>query len=315
MVDTLEEVLGRWRGAEVREDAVALDSLLGADFSGDGPHGMVLGKRDWLAGHGNCELGALEPTPALVRVNDHAAVAQYRGETTLCTVVAVRRAGAWSIVNVQIGQLADVLPQSLCDFAAMSQVIADMSMSLDGFIADTNDTINDLVPWMFSGNVAVETANPGIAFQTSEASAGVLRDALGTVGALVSGRRNFDLASGWGGSHPMGVPVFVVTHEPPADWALGDGMRFVTDGVESAVEQAKAEAGDKIVGVATPSITQQCLDAGLLDAIHINLVPVLLGSGVPFFANLKTAPVALEGPEVVEGAGVTHLTYRVAKGS
>jgi dihydrofolate reductase len=198
----------------------------------------------------------------------------------------------------------------------VSQVIADMSMSLDGYIADPGDDINALIPWMFTGETEVPTATPGVAFRTSEPSASVLRDAFRDVGALVSGRRNFDLASGWGGNHPMGVPVFVVTHSVPDGWPLdGGSMTFVTDGLDSAITQAKAAAGGKIVGVATPSITQQCLDAGLLDAIHVNLVPVLLGEGIPFFANLAKRPVHLEDPDIVQAEGVTHLTYRVRKGS
>jgi dihydrofolate reductase len=195
----------------------------------------------------------------------------------------------------------------------MSRVIADMSMSLDGFIADTNDSVDHLFGWFFNGDVEVPTAIEGVAFKTSPASADMLRDAFETVGALISGRRNFDLVDGWGGAHPMGVPVFIVTHEIPEGWPRDDRIRFVTDGIESAVAQAKEAAGDKVVGVATPSIVQQCLDAGLLDGIHVNLVPVLLGEGIPFFANLATAPVQLEGPEVVEGTGVTHLSYRVVR--
>ena len=156
------------------------------------------------------------------------------------------------------------------------------------------------------------TANPSFSFQVSEASARELRDALANVGALISGRRTFDLAGGWGGNHPMGVPVFVVTHSVPEGRPReGSSITFVTDGIESALEQAKAVAGDKTVGVASPDVAQQLLNAGQLDAIRVSLVPVLLGEGVPFFANLSGAPIQLEGPTVVEGAGVTHLYYRV----
>ena len=193
-----------------------------------------------------------------------------------------------------------------------SRLIADISISLDGFVADERDGIDQLVGWMFNGDVEVPTATPGLAFRTSEASAGVLRDALTGVGALLSGRRNFDLAGGWGGSHPMGVPVFVVTHEAPEGFADGS-ISFVTDGLERAVEQAKAAAGGKIVGVATPSLTQQLLAARLLDAIHLNVVPVLLGSGVPFFGDLSGAPYTLGDPDIVAGDGVTHLTYEVRR--
>ena len=146
----------------------------------------------------------------------------------------------------------------------------------------------------------------------SEASAGYLREALAGVGALVAGRRLFDHTRGWGGSHPLGVPVFVLTHTTPEGWPRDDApFTFVTDGVESAVAQAKAVAGDKTVAVASPNVAQQCLNAGLLDGIGVDLVPVLLGDGIRFFDNLSNAPVALEGPRVIEGTGVTHLYYRV----
>jgi dihydrofolate reductase len=108
------------------------------------------------------------------------------------------------------------------------------------------------------------------------------------------------------------VPVFVITHTVPEGWPHEEApFTFVTDGIESAVAQAKAAAGDKIVAVASPSIAQQCLDAGLLDEISVSLVPVLLGDGIRFFDNLSDTPVELEGPRVIDGTGVTHLLYSV----
>ncbi|MEV6603700.1 dihydrofolate reductase family protein [Kutzneria sp. NPDC051319] len=196
----------------------------------------------------------------------------------------------------------------------MSEVIANMSMSLDGFIADTNDGIDQVFGWYGSGDVTVPTAVEWATFRTSEASAGVLRHGLATIGALIGGRRLFDLTNGWNGLHPMGVPVFVVTHREPTDWAHPEApFTFVTDGIESAVAKAKAAAGDKNVAVASPTIVRQCLDAGLLDAVQVDLVPVLLGKGIPFFGELAKSPVQLDGPTVVEGEGVTHLTYRVRR--
>jgi dihydrofolate reductase len=194
----------------------------------------------------------------------------------------------------------------------MATVIADMSMSLDGFVADSDDRTEQVFGWFFGGDTPVPTANPHVTFQVSEASARELREGLANVGALISGRRTFDLAGGWGGAHPMGVPVVVVTHDAPAGYEDAP-FHFVGDGIESAVAKAKEIAGDKIVGVASPDITRQCLDAGLLDGIRVSLVPVLLGSGVPWFANLANAPVTLEGPTVTEGDGVTHLNYRVKR--
>jgi dihydrofolate reductase len=196
----------------------------------------------------------------------------------------------------------------------MAKVVASMSMSLDGFIADSNDGVQHLFGWYGNGDVRFETEDPNLTFQLSEASAAHVRGMFDKVGALVSGRRLFDITQGWGGSHPVGAPVVVVTHSVPEDWPHKDApFTFVTDGVERAIARAKEIAGDKIVAVASANIAQQCLDAGLLDEIAVDLVPVLLGEGIPFFANLKSAPVELEGPSVVEGTGVTHLTYRVKR--
>jgi dihydrofolate reductase len=197
----------------------------------------------------------------------------------------------------------------------MGEVIADMSMSLDGFIADTEHRIDKLIGWYFNGDAEVATPNPAVTFRPSEASADVIRDALASVGAIVGGRHYFDSANGWGGRHPMGVPTFIVTHRPPpADWpADNDAIRFVRDGVESAIEQARAAAGDKTVALATPTVTRAAYAAGLLDGLSVNLVPVLLGDGIPWFAGISDEPVGLEGPRVVAGNGVTHLHYRVRK--
>jgi len=105
-------------------------------------------------------------------------------------------------------------------------------------------------------------------------------DAINTTGALVAGRRLYELTNGWGGHHPVGAPVVVVTHRPPPEWVKEEWpVTFVTDGIESALEQAKMIAGVKTVVVASATIVQQCLNAGLLDEIHIDLVPFLLGDG------------------------------------
>jgi dihydrofolate reductase len=110
------------------------------------------------------------------------------------------------------------------------------------------------------------------------------------------------------------VPTFVVTHTIPQDWVYkGSPFTFVTDGVESAVEKAREVAGDKTVAVGAASIAQQCIRAGLLDEIHVDLVPVLLGNGVRLFDHLGTEPIELESTSVIEAPGVTHLTFRVVK--
>jgi len=200
---------------------------------------------------------------------------------------------------------------------ATGTVEAHMTMSLDGFIADPSDEVGPLFDWYDAGDVTVPSADPRWTFHVDTSSAGFLREILAGNGALVCGRRLFDLTDGWGGRHPTGVPVFVVTHRPAEDWEQRHRdapFTFVSDGVRSAVAQARAVAGDKVVSVAGgPNLIQQCIREGLLDAINISLAPVLLGAGIRFFGALASAPVMLDDPNVVEGARATHLRYRVRK--
>ncbi len=204
------------------------------------------------------------------------------------------------------GGIVSSVQSTTTEGSIMTKLIADMSMSLDGRIAKPDHDIGPLFEWFFDGDTEVGP------FRTSEASARLLREAFESVGALIGGRTYFDLAQGWGGRHPMGVPVYILTHEPPADWPSDSTIHFVTDGLESAVAQAREAAAGKDIGVATPSLVRQCLDAGLLDGLQINVVPIVLGEGRPFFDGIDRA-VRLEGPEVVEGTGVTHLRYRVVR--
>jgi dihydrofolate reductase len=196
----------------------------------------------------------------------------------------------------------------------MTQVFTGASMSLDGYISGPAETgFEHLFKWYGNGDVEVPTTKPDMTLRMSAASAEHFRSLVENTGALVVGRRLFDYTGGWGGNHPMGVPVVVVSHSVPDGWPREDApFTFVTDGIESAIEQAKALAGDKVVGVNGGTIARQCLDAGLLDEIWVDLVPVLLGGGTPFFEHLESAPVELEGPiSVVQGTDVTHLRYRV----
>src|SRR6266536_5469739 len=183
---------------------------------------------------------------------------------------------------------------------SMAVVISEMSMSLDGFVAAPADQVGPLFDWYANGEVETPTAVPERwTFRTSEASARYLREGLMKIGAEVIGRRLFDLTNGWDGAGPSGAPVFVVTHSVPEERQDKDApFIFVTGGVASAVEQARATAGDGLVGVAGPNIVQQCLDLGLLDEVRINLVPVLLGEGIRYFDNLADSPVMLEDPQV-----------------
>ena len=204
----------------------------------------------------------------------------------------------------------------------MGEVKVGLSMSLDGFIAGPNDGPERplgeggerLFEWYSSGDTEYRLPGTEMMFEVSPQSAELLREAHGKMGAFVTGRRTFDITNGWGGNPPLGVPSFVVTHTVPQEWVYeGSPFTFVTDGVESAVEQARAVAGEKDVAVGAASIAQQCIRAGLLDEIHVDLVPVLLGGGVRLFEHLGTTPIGLESTRVIEGSGVTHLTFRVVR--
>jgi dihydrofolate reductase len=198
----------------------------------------------------------------------------------------------------------------------MGQVISNLSMSLDGFIEDADGRVDQLFEWYSTGPVETKSANPDISFRQSAEDAAFFHQTIESIGALIAGRRLFDVAHGWNGVHPAGVPVFVVTHRIPTaqEWPHRDApITFVTDGVESAIAQAKVVAGDKDVVIASPSIVQQALDAGLLDVITVDLVPCLLGAGTPYFAKLASTPVRLDNPTIRPGSRVTHLRYRVMR--
>ena len=197
----------------------------------------------------------------------------------------------------------------------MATVIAALSMSLDGFIAGPSGDVGPLFDWYGNGDDEIRWPGMGLVTHTSSASAAYLRDTIAHSGALVVGRRLFDYTKGWGGEHPLKVPVFVVTHGPvPRKWISqhpGAQFEFATNGLKAAVERAKGVAGEKTVGVNGPNVAQQCLNAGLLDEVHVDLVPVLLGKGIRFFDHLRGTPVMLEDPSIVAGRRVTHLTFRL----
>lgn len=199
----------------------------------------------------------------------------------------------------------------------MGTVGAGFSMSLDGFIAGPNDEVDRVFAWMFRGDTDVKLTrgDQGIDLKVSSEGAEQFEDMTQSIGAIVSGRRMFDVAGAWGGKHPLNVPIVVLTHHPPQEWINkpDSPFTFVTDGVESAVAKAKEIAGDKSVGVGGADVTRQCLKLGLLDDIGIDLVPVLLGSGVRLFEHLGIEPIELEITGVTEDVGVTHLRYRVVR--
>ena len=203
----------------------------------------------------------------------------------------------------------------------MGKVVFNMTMSLDGFVAGPNDSPDNglgdggdaLFNWYFSGDTEISVSEGTPVLKVSQQSAEILKEALATYGAGVWGRKTFDIARAWGG-HPPGSPAFIVTHTVPQEWVYdGSPFTFVTDGVESAIQQAKKAAGDKDVVVCTASILQQCLNLGLVDEIHLDVAPLLLGKGVRLFDHLNIEPIKLERIRAIEAPGVTHLGFSVDK--
>jgi dihydrofolate reductase len=194
----------------------------------------------------------------------------------------------------------------------MGKVWTHMTMSLDGYIAEPNDEVGELFDWYGAGEVSVASANEDVAFAVDAASAGMLRDLLGSAGALVCGRRLFDITNGWNDNHPVGAPVVVVTHSPPADAERWPRTTFVDD-VETAIAKAREIADDKDVTIASANVIQQALDLGLVDEVCVSLVPVLYGEGIPYFSKLQRGHVLLEDPVVVQGRRALHLRYPVRR--
>jgi len=195
----------------------------------------------------------------------------------------------------------------------MTKVVAIMSMSLDGYVADTNDGVAEVFDWYFSGDVEVLTASAssGMTFRVSAPSADHLRSLVAEIGAMLTGRRTFDNAGQWAGDHHDGVPIFVLTRSAPDEPPPGSA-RYVTD-VGDCVAQATAAAGDRDVLLHGAATAQACLRAGLLDEMELQVVPVLLGQGRRLFEDMPPDHVELQLVRVLDGPGVQHLRYRVRK--
>ncbi|WP_225079713.1 dihydrofolate reductase family protein [Streptomyces sp. CoT10] len=195
----------------------------------------------------------------------------------------------------------------------MGKVFTHMTMSLDGFVADPNDHVGELFDWYEAGEVTVPNPNETVSFQVDSASAQALQELTGNCGALVAGRRLFDIAHGWGDKHPAGAPVVVVTHRAPEDAATKWPTTTFVDGVEAAVTRARQIAGDQDVTIASATITQQALDLGLVDEVCVSLVPVLFGEGISYFTKLGRGHQLLDDPIVVQGRRALHLRYPVRR--
>jgi dihydrofolate reductase len=203
----------------------------------------------------------------------------------------------------------------------VGKLVFDITMSLDGFIAGPNDGPElglgeggeRLHEWVFG--LASWRERHGLSGGTFDENAEVLDEAFRDTGAIILGKRMFDNAKGWGDDPPFDVPVFVLTHTAREKLTKGKTtFSFVTDGIESALEQARAAAGDKNVNIGGGANTgQQYLQAGLLDEMQIHIVPLLLGGGIRLFGDLGDEQIALETTRVIDTPDVTHLRFRVVK--
>jgi dihydrofolate reductase len=186
----------------------------------------------------------------------------------------------------------------------MGKVVLGMTLSLDGFINDRNGSVDALYPDLAS-------------WRESELG----RESIQNTGAVVMGRNSFAMSEDpdwFAGNYEYQVPIFVLTHKPPKKHPKESGdltFTFVTDGIESAIRQAKADAGNKDVNViGAASTAQQCLQAGLADELHVDIMPVLLGSGLRLFEGFDLGEIQLERLNVMElPGGRTHLRFRVIK--
>jgi dihydrofolate reductase len=216
----------------------------------------------------------------------------------------------------------------------MAKLTLDISMSLDGFVAGPNQTLDEplgkggdqLHEWAYAAQSWRESH--GLAGGEANIDSDVIEARLGDAGATVMGRRMFSGGEGpweddpnadawWGDDPPFHHPVFILTHHArePVTKQGGTTFTFVTDGIESALEQARAAAGDKDVVIGGGAkVAQQYLEAGLLDELQIHIAPVLLGGGVRLFENhLGSERREIECTRVIESPTVTHLRYRVSK--
>jgi dihydrofolate reductase len=190
----------------------------------------------------------------------------------------------------------------------MGKVVLAMSMSLDGFIAAPGDGPDQTL------GMGGDRLHAWIGQDRTDQGAHILEEGAKALGALIMGRRTYDFSGGphaWGEDGP--VPCFVLSHRVPEHITAPEVFTFVHDGIESALAQAQAAAGNKNIGLMGANIAQQYLGAGFVDEIEIALVPILLGDGIRLFDRLSRYPLELECIKVIQVPGVTHLSFYVKK--
>ena len=199
----------------------------------------------------------------------------------------------------------------------MTRVITALAISADGYIAGPNDgpgnALGDgggrLFDWYTDGDTQSRFF-PG--FKLSAPSARVFDEGAASVGAIIAGRRTYEISNAWGGKGPLpGVPLFVLTHTPPAEPPASEPPYTYVSGIEAAVTLARRQAGERNVALMGSAPVREALAHGLLDQITLHQVPVLLGGGVRL---LDHTAAALRLISVVDAPGVTHLTYELDRG-
>jgi len=190
----------------------------------------------------------------------------------------------------------------------MAKIVLGTTMSLDGFICDREGQIGRLYADLFAEGAGPARDNP------------ILKDALRDTGAVVMGRRAYDMTpdpDAYADNYEFQVPLFILTHQPPTKHPRENEnltITFVTDGIESAISQAAAAAGNRdVVIIGGANTGQQALRSGLVDELQIDVMPVLFGGGLRMFDNVDMEAVRLEKVKVVEFGMRTHLRFRVIK--
>ena len=193
----------------------------------------------------------------------------------------------------------------------MGKVVMYASVSVDGFIADSDDQPGPLFDWLTSGDVPLDD---GGFLTVSRASYDYTRPYWDGIGVTITGRHVFDLTDGWDGVPPSGIDhVIVVTHRGrPEGWHPEAPFHFV-DGIRAAVARAQELAGDRVVEVAAGDVGGQALAAGLVDEVRMDVVPVVFGSGKRYFGSVDAQHLLEDPDEVVQGNRVLHLRYRVRR--
>jgi dihydrofolate reductase len=202
----------------------------------------------------------------------------------------------------------------------LSRVILFMAMSLDGFITGPRDDAQNpagingmrLMDWLGDGSSSDEGDGDGggAKWRPRDPNSQIVFDESLSTGAVITGKRTGDFAGYWGGDHHNNVPIFVPTHQPPAENPF-ERVHYVTDGIQACVKRAKAAAGDRDVMLHGAYTAQECLKAGVLDVLEIQLRPVLLGQGRRLFDGLPPEHIELDLVRTLEAPATLHLRYEV----